>query len=395
MSDQLSYALLTPYSIRKSRTGGIISRLIARTGLDLVGARMFAPGAELVRRYAEGIVTDPDPRHRATQELLRAYVSHHLGPQQDPAANRCLVLLLRGPDAVAKVHDTVGHIARPRTSGETIRDTYGDYLVAPDGSTHYFEPAVLAPPDVSAAVRDLGLFAEFSDSDGGLLEGVAASGQSVERTLVLIKPDNFRFPNSRPGAVIDFFSRTGLFIIGFEVLQMSAAQAEAFYGPVLDALDKAFRAPAGTRARAALEREFGLSLPVELETDLAGLVGPLHARAHWENIIRFMAGRRPSECPPELREQPGTEKCIALVYEGTDAVRKIREVLGPTDPSKAPPGSIRREFGESMMINAAHASDSPDNARKEMQILAIGGNSFRAVISGGIGPARPSPSRPG
>ena len=34
--------------------------------------------------------------------------------------------------------------------------------------------------------------------------------------------------------------------------------------------------------------------------------------------------------------QPGTEKCIALVYEGVEAIRKIRDVLGPTDPSKAP-----------------------------------------------------------
>ena len=42
--------------------------------------------------------------------------------------------------------------------------------------------------------------------------------------------------------------------------------------------------------------------------------------------------------------QPGSEKCIALVYEGHEAVRKIRDVLGPTDPSKAPPGSIRREL---------------------------------------------------
>jgi len=45
---------------------------------------------------------------------------------------------------------------------------------------------------------------------------------------------------------------------------------------------------------------------------------------------------------------------------------KIREVLGPTDPAKAPPGSIRREFGSTIMVNAAHASDSPDNARREM-----------------------------
>ena len=49
-SEQLAYAIVTPYSMRKSRTGGIVGRLISRTGLDLVGGRMFAPGAELTKR---------------------------------------------------------------------------------------------------------------------------------------------------------------------------------------------------------------------------------------------------------------------------------------------------------------------------------------------------------
>ena len=42
-TEELSYAIITPYTMRKSRTGGIIARLISRTGLDLVAARMFAP----------------------------------------------------------------------------------------------------------------------------------------------------------------------------------------------------------------------------------------------------------------------------------------------------------------------------------------------------------------
>jgi nucleoside diphosphate kinase len=78
--------------------------------------------------------------------------------------------------------------------------------------------------------------------------------------------------------------------------------------------------------------------------------------------------------------QPGTEKCIALVYEGVEAVRKIRDVLGPTDPSKAPPGSIRREFGQTIMVNAAHASDSEENAQRELGIIRVGENNFRKVV---------------
>jgi hypothetical protein len=51
-----------------------------------------------------------------------------------------------------------------------------------------------------------------------------------------------------------------------------------------------------------------------------------------------MSGRSPAECDAALARQPGTEKCIALIYEGVEAIGKIRDVLGPTDPSKAPPG---------------------------------------------------------
>ena len=79
-------------------------------------------------------------------------------------------------------------------------------------------------------------------------------------------------------------------------------------------------------------------------------------------------------------KQPGTEKCIAVVYEGVEAVRKIRDVLGPTDPSKAPPGSIRRVFGSSIMVNAAHASDSEENARREIGIVNVAENTFKKVV---------------
>ena len=80
------------------------------------------------------------------------------------------------------------------------------------------------------------------------------------------------------------------------------------------------------------------------------------------------------------RLQPGTEKCVAIVYEGVEAVRKIRDVLGPTDPSKAPPGSIRREFGQTIMINAAHASDSEENARREIKIVDVAENVLRKEV---------------
>lgn len=385
MSEELSYVIVTPYSIRKSRTGGILARLISRTGLDLVGARMFAPSKELTEKYASMLVTDPEPRHRATQELIRDYVLGNFQPNAQ-FRPRVMVLLFKGEDATARLLKAVGHIVNERTSGETIRDTFGDYVTDSTGKVTYFEPAVLVPTDSKTAEEHLRLWAQYSDTDGGLLENVVqfAPGANVQKTLVLIKPDNFRYPNARPGGVMDVFSRTGLLIIGMKVHRMSVAQAEQFYGPVLEALEERKKAPAGKDAREAIEKALGFPLNDEVETKLGELLGPLSARYNWENILEFMSGRTPTACPPEKRELPGTEKCIALVYQGVDAVRKIREVLGPTDPSKAPTGSIRREFGQSMMVNAAHASDSPENAVREMGIVQIADNGFKQIIDSAL-----------
>jgi nucleoside diphosphate kinase len=349
-AEELSYVIVTPYSMRKSRTGGIVARLISRTGLDLVGGRMFAPGGELVRRYAETIVTETEPDHRATQELIRNYVVKNFHGARDGQRARVLLLVFRGVNAITKIRHVVGHIVHERTSGETIRDTYGDYITDEAGKVTYFEPGVLAPFEAKSVERDLKLWSEFSDSDGGLLDHVLTfpSEAKVEKSLVLIKPDNFKFPNVRPGGVIEIFSRTGLYIVGFKVHQMSVAQAEEFYGPVL----------------AVLEDKLGAS----------------KGREAWEDIVEFMSGGRPSATSAGQRLAPGTEKCIAIVYQGEDAVRKIREVLGPTDPSKAPPGSIRKEFGQTIMVNAAHASDSAENAQREMEIVQVNENNLKPLI---------------
>ena len=52
-------------------------------------------------------------------------------------------------------------------------------------------------------------------------------------------------------------------------------------------------------------------------------------------------------------------------------MEKIRNLLGATDPNKAQPGSVRREFGLDVMVNAAHASDSVENAEREIGIIKV------------------------
>ncbi len=384
MAQELAYVLITPYSLYKSRTGGILARLISRTSLELVAARMFGPGPELVEQYSQIVISANDPQDRQIQELIRQYIITNFAP--DPRTQRrrrVMMLVFKGEDAVRKVRSVVGHISPTRRGGETIRDTYGDLIMDADGQVRYFEPAVLAAPTPDEAETKLRLWARYSDTDGGLLENVIAyqPGEVPERTLVLIKPDNFRFPTGRPGNVIDFFSRAGLFIVAIKVHRMSVADAIEFYGPVREILRTKLNDTVGAKARAILEKEFGLKIPAEHEQALGRMLGPLSGDLQFESIVKFMSGRAPSDCPPDRRDEPGTEKCIALVYEGHEAVRKIRDVLGPTDPSKAPPGSIRREFGSTIMVNAAHASDSPENARREIGIVRIGKeNLLRKIV---------------
>ena len=388
MSQQLAYVIITPYSLHKSRTGGILSRLITRTGLDLVDLRMFAPSTELVKEYAETIVSAHDTQDRKIQELLKEYVLQNLAP--DPKTGlrrRVMMLLFRGDEAVRKVRSVVGNLSPDRRGGETIRDTYSDLIMDDQGNVRYFEPAVLAAPNAEEAERKLKLWAKYSDTDGGILEKVIAypANESGERTLVLIKPDNFRFPTGRPGNVIDFFSRTGLFIVGAKVLRMSTAQAMEFYGPVREFLRTKLKDGVSAKAKEILEKEFGFKIAEADQKALGEILGPIQGDSQFDNIVRFMSGNAPGDIPQADWTKPGSEKCIALIYEGVGAVNKIRDVLGPTDPSKAPPGSIRREFGSTIMVNAAHASDSPDNAKREFGIVKPGENTFKQIISDAFG----------
>ena len=383
-NDQLAYVLINPYTIYKSRTGGVITRLFTRTALDLVAARMFAPSQQLAEEYASMIVTAKDPLNRRIQEMIREYLLTNYAP--DPKTGRrkrVMMLVFRGEDAVSKVRQAVGHVEPGKgPAGETIRDTYGDFISTPDGEPKYFEPAVLCAPAEADAEPRLKVWAKYSDSDGGVLDGVVSypDNTNVQQTLVLLKPDNFRFPSARPGNIVDMFSRTGLYIVAIKVHRMTVAEASQFYGPVRDILRNKFREISGPRARATLEKEFGFAVPAGAEQTLGDMLGTLSADFQFNEIVKFMTGRSPAQCTPGTEAESGLQKIVALVYEGVDAVNKIRSVLGPTDPRKAPPGTIRRELGQDIMVNAAHASDSPENAKREMGIIKIRENNLKPLI---------------
>jgi nucleoside-diphosphate kinase len=128
---------------------------------------------------------------------------------------------------------------------------------------------------------------------------------AIERTLSIIKPDATR--RNLTGAVNDRFERSGLRIIAQKRIRLTQSMAERFYA-------------------VHAERPFYGSLVGSM------ISGPV----------------------------------VVQVLEGEDAVAKNRAVMGATDPAKAAPGTIRKDFAESIEANSVHGSDSPDNAAQEI-----------------------------
>ena len=389
MNKNLSYVLVTPYTIAKSRTGGVLSRLLSRTDLELVGAQMFAPDETFASEYADSL------RRRAPQNqlmLISDYVEQNIAPSGG-RPHRSLLLLFRGENPCEKLLTACGHIYTQHVevdalSGETIRDTYCDLIFSKDNPEEvtYFEPAVLTPRSQSEADQDLRQMAKFLADKENIVQNVTyPEPEKIEQTLVIIKPDNWTHNSSRPGTIIDMFSRTGLRVIGIKVHCFSLAEALDFYGPVEAVLKEKLAPSFGKRARELLEKEFEFSLSGESARILSDTFGVECAGDQFAQIVEFMSGKRPGDCGPEEISKPGDVKCMILIYEGENAVKKIRDVLGPTDPLKAPEGTVRREFGSNVMVNTAHASDSRESYEREKAIVKTSENSLVSIIKEHLG----------
>lgn len=372
MARELAFVFINPYTIAKSRTGGVIGRYLNRTDLDLVAVRMFGPSPELVQRYAEHL-RGSDTENKLTCELLASYVLKNYGPDASGKRRRVMLLLFEGENAVEKIWKVTGSATLRWGSGETVRDTFGDYIVDDQNKVTYFEPAVLAGPSPERVGATLRMWAEYSARDGGIVMGAGdvPVGDDAQKTLVLLKPDSFRNHSSRAGSMMDILSTSGLRIIAAKKFSMTVAQAEEFYAPVRETLKEKLKASTSTRAAEVLSRELGVQIPDAMRTAIGDYMGPLVAEREFENIVQYMSGHRPSQCSPTEKNRLCGEECLALVYCGTNAVTKIRTILGATDPAKAIHGSVRREFGSSILVNSAHASDSPESVRRELEIVNV------------------------
>ncbi|MEG2076480.1 MAG: nucleoside-diphosphate kinase, partial [Victivallaceae bacterium] len=261
-------------------------------------------------------------------------------------------------------------------------DTYANVVEDKEhpGKVVYFEPAVFTPPNDRSAQMLLSVLAEVSASNDNILTDYVGREENFERTMVIIKPENWRYASSRPGNVIDMLSRTGLAIAGCKVYRMSVAEALDFYGPVKNALRSKVGPRLGECGANELVSHLNLIVDDATRNELCSLIGRVAADDQFGRIVEFMSGRRPEFCSEEDLSKPGLAKCMVIVYEGVDAIRKIRDVLGPTDPSKAPAGTVRRDFGSDVMVNTAHASDSPESVARELRIIKMDVNAMRRKI---------------
>ncbi|MDR0755842.1 MAG: nucleoside-diphosphate kinase [Puniceicoccales bacterium] len=127
----------------------------------------------------------------------------------------------------------------------------------------------------------------------------------IERTLVILKPDCMQ--KSLAGAVMERFTQAGLSLVACKMIRLQESLLREHYDFLMD-------------------------------------------KPFFPNIMKYMM-----ECP-----------VLVLVFSGENAIAVTRGLLGPTDSSLAPKGTIRGDFGQDKSRNIAHASDSRETAAKEI-----------------------------
>lgn len=373
MASELAYAMITPYSLLKSRTGGIIGRLLSQAQLEFVGARMYAPSDDFVDQLLRA--NDLEDLSPTVKERLKQYIHENLR-KSNPfgISNRVVVLLFEGEDAVRVLReDVIGELtAEPK--GDTVRGTFGDYVVYGDGELKYFEPAVLCATTRESAIARLRILADFADTDGGIVEDAVKfrPGERPETTLVLLKPDLFARRSSRAGNIIDMFSKTGLYIVAIDLVHITVAQAEKFYALLREDFVERLKPALVERVRSVIADKLDFEVPEEALKQTGDLLKEHNAEREFNRIIEYMTGVDRSLLKTDWEKgAPGRAMCLALLYRGIDAVSKIRERLGSTDPQRALPGTVRSDYGLDLMKNGAHASDSLESAERERKVLGL------------------------
>ena len=130
-----------------------------------------------------------------------------------------------------------------------------------------------------------------------------------------------------------------------------------------------------------MEKSLVLIKPDAMKRGLAGtIIGRLQSEGlqlqalkmlHMDRMLaeRHYAVHKDKPFFKDLVEFITSTPIVAAVFMGDNAVARIRKIMGATDPSKADKGTVRADFGLNVQENSTHASDSPENAQKEIEIF--------------------------
>ena len=128
----------------------------------------------------------------------------------------------------------------------------------------------------------------------------------------------------------------------------------------------------------AVQRTFSIIKPDATERNLTGAINAMiekaglrivaqkRVRLSLEQAQRFYAVHAARPFYGELVDYMISGPVVVQVLEGENAVARNREVMGATNPANADPGTIRRDFAESLQANSVHGSDSPITAAQEV-----------------------------
>src|SRR5690242_9284681 len=128
------------------------------------------------------------------------------------------------------------------------------------------------------------------------------------------------------------FGSTGLHLVGAKLFSMTFAQAQEFYG----FLEEVFVKKLSSRIKDTLQSHLVHAFPFQLEDNELGAMAEVlkrkSAKAEVETIIHYMTGIDPKSIKTEGdRNKLGPAKCFALLYNGRDAIERLRQKLGSTD----------------------------------------------------------------
>jgi nucleoside diphosphate kinase len=373
----LAFAWITPKSLARGLEGGILARLLSTPELNLIGTRMYSPSEAFVDEYVEA--------HKSTHlngpfEPFVHFMNNDMRPLKQSYPNYMMFLLFTGENARQRIVDVIGSQADKSHMGKsskTIRGSYGDIRMDESGKIVDFQPALVSAHSDEANLRYLRVFSKYAFQDGGILT-VPDEKNEFSNAMVMIKPDSLSAPSARPGHIMDLFSSTGLTLIGSSVFSMSVAQAREFYGFLENIFERKLAKDVEKVLKARLDGAFDFKVPEEVYTVTTALLMRQHAQREVARIISFMTGIEPppglthSALSPQDQLKRGPARCLALLYRGKNAIETVRSKLGSTDPNKALPGTVRFDYGDDVMRNGAHASDSPEALEREMKIIKFG-----------------------